>query len=69
MLAELGFKLTTPGLTAQVATDWATGPQQVRRGLSLWYITASTTIIEHLQSKDYMFADLLAGMLRYNPGQ
>ena len=27
MLAELGFKLTTPGLTARVATDWATGAQ------------------------------------------
>ena len=25
MLAELGFKLTTPVLTAHVTTDWATG--------------------------------------------
>ena len=25
MLAEPGFELTTPGLTALVATDWANG--------------------------------------------
>ena len=24
-LAELGFEITTPGLTARIATDWATG--------------------------------------------
>ena len=25
MLAELGFELTTPGLTTRVATEWAAG--------------------------------------------
>ena len=28
MFAELGFDLITPGLTARVATDWATEARQ-----------------------------------------
>ena len=39
MLAELGFELTIPGLTARVATDWANGARQYlrneRQGLDL----------------------------------
>ena len=36
MLAELGFKLTTPGLMACIATDWATGARHF--GCQGWMI-------------------------------